>query len=177
MNEDEPHNDSFEAKLREMARQLGRTIERAVDEVDLDDIASRIGMESERMKEFAELAGRWLGEQFPDAGDPASGDPASDTDAASPAEAPPHSGRRSGPHPLDVPTEEQGLALSGLSSGRWKVESGTDVLVADGEGPGPTAPSGVVGELRARDWITASGELTVVGEDALRRWLARSETG
>jgi hypothetical protein len=28
----------------------------------------------------------------------------------------------------------------------------------------------LVGELRARDWIAATGELTLVGRDALTRW-------
>ena len=28
----------------------------------------------------------------------------------------------------------------------------------------------LVGELRARDWIAANGEVTVVGREALKRW-------
>lgn len=39
-----------------------------------------------------------------------------------------------------------------------------------GEAAGPAFSVGVVGELRARDWIAATGELTLVGRDALRRW-------
>ncbi len=42
-------------------------------------------------------------------------------------------------------------------------------------GPGPSEPIGLVGELRARDWIAPSGELTLVGRDALKRWLARAD--
>jgi hypothetical protein len=70
-----------------------------------------------------------------------------------------------------VPTEEQGLALSALESGRWKVAPGTNELSSDGEGPNPRDAVGLVGELRARDWIAAGGEITLVGRDALRRWL------
>ena len=83
--------------------------------------------------------------------------------------------RREGPHPLDVPTEEQGLALSALDSGRWKVDPGTVELIPVGDGPTPGQPVGLVGELRARDWIAPSGEVTLVGRDALTRWLGQSK--
>jgi hypothetical protein len=79
--------------------------------------------------------------------------------------------RRAAAHPLDLPTEEQGLALAALDSGRWAVEPGTDALAAKGEGPGPGGALGLVRELRARDWITGEGELTLVGRHALSRWL------
>ena len=71
---------------------------------------------------------------------------------------------------LNVATDEQGRALSALSSGRCKVDPGTDDLIAIGEAPSPAFSAGLVGELRARDWIAATGELTFVGHDALRRW-------
>src|SRR5450755_3214504 len=93
---------------------------------------------------------------------------------STPAQADPDSAERSltpaGPHRLDVPTDEQGRALSALSSGRWKVDPGTDDLIAIGETASPAFSVGLVGELRARDWIAATGELTLVGHDALRRW-------
>jgi hypothetical protein len=76
-----------------------------------------------------------------------------------------------GPHPLDVPTEDQGLALAALDSGRWAVEPGTSTLTSKGEGPAPSAALGIVRELRVRDWITPDGELTVAGRYALTRWL------
>jgi hypothetical protein len=76
-----------------------------------------------------------------------------------------------------MPTEDQGLALSALDSGRWKVDPGTEELVQIDEGPGPAHPIGLVGELRARDWIAPHGELTVVGHNALKRWLARASSG
>jgi hypothetical protein len=75
-----------------------------------------------------------------------------------------------GPHPLDVPSDEQGRALSALDSGRWRVEPGTDVLVSRGGEASPTDPGGLVGELRARDWIAANGEVTLLGREALKRW-------
>ena len=87
--------------------------------------------------------------------------------------------RRAGPHPLDIPTEEQGLALSALESGRWQVEPGTNELISEGEGPSPSERVGLVGELRARDWIDAGGGVTRLGRDALRRWrdsTTRAET-
>ena len=75
------------------------------------------------------------------------------------------------PHPLDLPSDEQGLALTGLDSGRFTVEPGTNRLTAHGDGPGPDDALGLVRELRARDWITIEGKLTLAGHHALRRWL------
>jgi hypothetical protein len=58
-----------------------------------------------------------------------------------------------------------------LDSGRWTVERGSHELVAHGEGPVPSDALGLVGELRARDWIGADGEVTLVGRRALSRWI------
>jgi hypothetical protein len=79
--------------------------------------------------------------------------------------------RHAGPHPLDLPTTEQGAALAALESGRWRVEPGTATLGVHGEGPGPHDALGLVRELRVRDWITPDGELTLAGRKALARWL------
>ena len=95
---------------------------------------------------------------------------AADPDPEGPSEAeqtPP--GARPGPHPLDLPTDQQGSALSALDSGRWTVRSGSNQVAGTGIGVEP-APSDVVGELRARDWITTAGTLTHVGRHALGRW-------
>jgi hypothetical protein len=78
---------------------------------------------------------------------------------------------RGGPHPLDLPTDDQGAALAALDSGRWTVEPGSHVLVAHDGGPAPDDAQGLVEELRARDWIAATGEVTMSGRHALRRWL------
>ena len=80
--------------------------------------------------------------------------------------------RGAGPHPLDVPTEEQGVALAALESGRWSIEPGTSMLVSHGEGPAPGNALGLVRELRVRDWIDADGTVTLAGRHALSRWLA-----
>ena len=37
--------------------------------------------------------------------------------------------------------------------------------------PSPREAPGLVDELRARDWITADGEITPAGRHALSRWL------
>ena len=79
--------------------------------------------------------------------------------------------RRATSHPLDLPTEEQGVALAALDSGRWTVEPGTDALGVKGDGPGPSNALGIVRELRVRDWISTDGEITLVGRHALSRWL------
>jgi len=161
VSEEDPERDDFE-KLRALAREVGQSIERAAGRLDLDGIADRIGTGGERIRELAEFTGQWLNHQLePDARGSA-GRPG-------PGEDHPRL-ERAGPHPLDVPTEEQALVLGALDSGRWKVEPGTDELTGGGDGPSPSDRAGVVSELRARDWIAASGALTVLGRAALERW-------
>lgn len=164
-----PDDDSLEAKLRAVVEELSGSLERAVDQFDLSEIAERLGISGERGNEFADLAKQWLSQQFagsePRWSSAASRGHGGAGDSRSP---------RDGPHPLDVPTSEQGLALSALDSGRWKVDPGTEELISVGGGPPPAQPIGLVGELRARDWIASSGEVTLVGRDALIRWLGRA---
>lgn len=163
-----PDDDSLEAKLRAIAEEVSASLERAVEQLDLSEITERIGIDSERGRELADLARQWLSQQF-------------GVSEASWSPRPPQErlrgddsrSCREGPHPLDVPTEEQGLALSALDSGRWKVDPGTEELIPVGSGPTPSQPVGLVGELRARDWIAPSGEVTLVGREALTRWLGR----
>jgi hypothetical protein len=183
---DEPDNDNLEAKLRAIAHEIGGSLERAIEQLDLGELTERIeeliapleqldrdmierlGLNEERGRELADLAAQWLSRQFGGSRPPQpSNEPQQGLMAAT-------SGRRLGPHPLDTPTEEQGLALSALDSGRWKVDPGTEELVPIGDGPSPLQPVGLVGELRARDWIAPSGAVTLVGRDALARWLGSS---
>jgi hypothetical protein len=164
-----PDDDSLEAKLRAMLEELSGSLERAVEQFDLNELAERMGISPERGNELADLAKQWLSQQFPGSEAGWTSNPPQehdgDDDSASP---------RDGPHPLDMPTSEQGLALSALDSGRWKVDPGTEELIPVGGGPPPSQPIGLVGELRARDWIASSGEVTFVGRDALARWLGRA---
>ena len=164
---------SFEKKVRAFAAELGRSVERAVKSIDLDEIARQVEMGGERFSEIADSTGRWISDRLGDA-EAHHAAQAPDLEAETAARTPPVAG----PHPLDVPSDEQGRALSALDSGRWRVEPGTDVLVAAGEEATPTDPGGLVGELRAREWIAASGEVTLVGREALKRWSEGStETG
>jgi hypothetical protein len=156
---------SFEKKVRALAAELGRSVERAVKSIDLDGIARQVEMGGERFNELADSTGRWISERLGDS-EAHQAAQARDLDAETAATTRPVAG----PHPLDVPSDEQGRALSALDSGRWRVEPGTDVLVAAGDGATQTDSGGLVGELRARDWIAASGEVTPVGREALRRW-------
>jgi hypothetical protein len=160
MSEDEHGGESFEERLRALVRDVGQS----VGNVDLDGLADRIGLGGERVRELSEFAGRWLKDLTEDPG-------ARSSLRSGPLTPSPGGGRLrlAGPDPRDLPTEEQGLALSALDSGRWKVEPGTDELIPD-EGTNPSPRVGIVSELRARDWITASGEVTFLGHSALRRW-------
>jgi len=181
----ESDDDDLEAKLRAMAHEIGGSLERAIEQLDLSeltgrieeliapleqldrDLVERLGLSEERGREVADLAAQWVSRRFGGSRSPQS--------SSEPERLPEGtSGRRPGPHPLDVPTEEQGLALSALDSGRWKVDPGTDELVPIGDGPAPLQPVGLVGELRARDWVAPSGAVTLVGRDALARWVGSS---
>ena len=173
-------NDSFEERLRAIADEISRSVQR-ISEFDLEEFSQRYGVDVDRARAFADAAEQWLNDRF-SGGDPLFGHVAhpdddsavrpfaADLDPEGPSEAeqtPP--GARPGPHPLDLPTDQQGSALSALDSGRWTVRSGSNQVAGTGIGVEP-APSDVVGELRARDWITAAGTLTHVGRHALGRW-------
>jgi len=163
----DPDRESFEETLRSIAGELGRSIERAMDNVDLDDVADSVGVDRDVARDWVESASSWLraqtetlGEELVDrAGGSRKG--VAQVDQLGSAE----------PHPLDLPTGEQGMALAALDSSRWTVEPGTEALTAKGEGPGPSDALGIVRELRVRDWIAIDGELTLAGRHALSRWL------
>jgi hypothetical protein len=173
-------HDSFEDRLRAIADEISRSMQRMSD-LDMDELSQRYGVDADRARAFADAAGRWLNDRF-SAGDPLFGHvhPREDDSAARPVRADPdlkgrpearqtQPGSGPGPHPRDLPTDQQGLALSALDSGRWAVRPGSNQLAGTGSGAEP-APSDVVGDLRARDWITADGTLTLVGRHALSRW-------
>lgn len=171
---DDEHDENFEETLREMAREAGRSLERAIDSVDFDAVADTIGVDPSVAREWIDSASGWLRARAETFGDDLAGRVGDSAGRAGRPERTAASadallGAR--PHPLDAPTEEQALALSALASGRWTVEPGTEVLATKGDGPPPKDVVGVVRELRVRDWITADGELTLVGSHALSRWL------
>ena len=157
MSDDAPDRNNFEDVARVLADEVSRAMER-LSRIDVDEIARAAGAEAERARRWMDELGRWLREQG-DALENVGQDPL----------------RNAGPHPLDLPTADQGLALAALDSGRWRVEPGTSALAVHGEGPGPSDALGLVRELRARDWVTAEGEITLAGRTALRRWLDAAE--
>jgi hypothetical protein len=179
-------HDSFEDRIRAVAAEISRSVQR-MSEVDLDEIAERYGVDADRARTFADAASQWLNERMSSSeplfgsGRPADHDsavPGTVTDfdaqmASSPGQPPPASA--AGPHPLDLPSGRQGLALSALDSGRWTVRPGSNQLAGTDVGTPPSAASDLVSELRARDWITADGTLTLVGRHALARWCRTAE--
>jgi hypothetical protein len=171
--------ENFEEMLRSLAAELGRYIERSIDSVDLDEFAGSVGVDPAAAREWFENAGGWLSAQTEGLAEELAR-------RARGQERPGHPGHPdrpiarvdplggAGPHPLDLPGDEQGMALAALDSGRWIIEPGTDALAARGEGPGPSDALGIVRELRVRDWIAADGKLTATGRHALGRWLEAS---
>lgn len=159
-------DESFEKKVRAIANELSRSVERAVKNLDLDEFARQIEIGGERLRELADSTGRWISDRLGDPDAPHAEDVEPET-----AHTPPPAG---GPHPLDLPSDAQGRALSAIDAGRWKVKPGTDELLATGDEASPVDSGGLVGELRARDWIAATGEVTMIGREALKRWSERS---
>lgn len=162
--------------LEEALRAVSQSVERAMEQLDLDEIAETIGVEADRAREWVQSAGAWLRAQAESAGEQAAASAPSRPEPSPQPKTSPEPFPSAGPHPLDLPTEEQGVALAGLDSGRWTVEPGTDALSVHGQGPGPSDALGLVRELKVRDWIAADGELTLAGRHALARWLESSPT-
>ena len=166
--------DRFEDRLRALADQLSRSI----SETDLDEVANRLGVDPERVRGAAGAMEGWLTDRsseplFDETARPGPAEKADSPHIAgppSPRDAPPH--RSAGPDPLDLPSDEQGRALSALDSGRWTLRPGSGRLSSTDtvERGRPPEDADVTGELRARDWITAEGAVTLVGRHALRRW-------
>ena len=184
MCDEEPGFENFDEWFRSIARELSRSAER-ISQLDVDDIAGAFGVDATAARHWLDGASQWLRDQFengPGQGAAPSSSPAPSTAGhpAAPSSPPADRARAddplrsAAPHPLDVPTDEQGLALSALLSGRWTIEPGSHALAARGEGPGPSDALGIVRELRVRDWITAEGEVTPVGRHAVTRWLERA---
>src|SRR3954447_10026174 len=117
MPDDEPDGRSFEDVARALADEVNRAVER-LSSIDLDDIARAANEEAERTRRWIEDLARSLM-------------PVGDA-TTRPQRAPAH---HHGPHPLAMPTAEQGVALAALESGRWRIKSGT-FTVHDGPGPG-----------------------------------------
>src|SRR2546421_8554580 len=163
---DDAGYESFEEMVRSIAREVSRSAER-ISQIDVDEIAESIGVDPTRAREWVDSAGSWLRARAEGLGDDVGfetsrpqGPPTSDDPL-----------RNAGPHPLDQPTEEQGVALAALDSGRWTVDPGSNTIATHGEGPAPDDARWLVRELHARDWITGDGAVTLVGRHALRRWL------
>jgi hypothetical protein len=159
---DDEQRDSFEEALRAMAQNVSDSLKRLMgDDFDFDDVVRATGVDPDEAKRWAHEASEWLNAQSGRFyGEPAPPKPTEDPL------------RGADPHPLDVPTPEQGLALAALDSGRWTIEPGTSMLVSHGDGPTPKNALGLVRELRVRDWIDADGTVTLAGRRALERWLA-----
>jgi hypothetical protein len=180
---DEFDREGLGETLRSIAREVGESIERLAGQADVDEFAGYVGVDPSRAREWVESTASWLGAQLEHLGD----EMAARAEQSSGHADQPQSHRKphpveedplrgAAPHPLDVPTEEQGLALAALDSGRWTVEPGSHQLVGDADS-GPHGDAlGLVRELRARDWITADGRLTLTGRRALGRWLEAADS-
>jgi len=182
------HDDSFEARVRAIADQISRSMQR-ISDVDLEQVAESYGLDVDRARTVANAANQWLNDRLSN-DEPLFGEGQAQAHDADPRGTGANLGEsaqatgtgqrpvRPGPHPLDLATGRQGLALSALDSGRWAVRPGSNQMAGTGQGAPPPEASDaqdLVGELRARDWITADGTLTLVGRHALARWCRTAE--
>jgi hypothetical protein len=158
-------DDSFEDRLRAIADQIVQSLSGN----DVDDVAQRFGVDADRARGIVSSVERWLNESLFEQ-TPPTGPRADAANAHNHATSTATFG--AGPHPLDLPTSEQGVALSALDSGRFTVRPGSSALVATGADPGLSlgGAADLVNDLRARDWITPDGTVTLVGRQALLRW-------
>jgi hypothetical protein len=180
MSENGPEGESFEETLRAIAEELGRKLESSIENFDSDKIAESFGVDPTAARDWVDNTSSWLRGFADNLGAEISRRVSEPPEPSQPSEPrrPVSDAELFGgavSHPLDLPTEEQALALAALDSGRWKVEPGSDTLTAKGDGPGPSDALGIVRELRVRDWIGPDGELTQVGHHALSRWLTAAD--
>jgi hypothetical protein len=158
-------DDSFEARLRAIADRVVQSF----SDNDIDDAAQRFGVDPDRARGIANGVERWLTDRLaeltPRPGVWPTGPGTTRSSASTTTSG-------AAPHPLDRPTPDQGIALSALDSGRFTVRPGSSVLAATGTDPDLFAggAADLVSELRARDWITPDGTVTLVGRQALLRW-------
>jgi hypothetical protein len=138
---------------------VSRAVER-LSQIDVDEITRTASAEAERVRRWLEELARWLRDQGDTVGGAAFGAAEPSETGSAWARRPKQSRpagedplRSAGPHPLDLPSADQGLALAALDSGRWRLEPGTSALAVHGEGP---APSDALG-LALRRWLEAAG--------------------
>jgi hypothetical protein len=176
-HEHDEERESLEDILRAIAREVTMSVEARMSEIDVDEIAESIGVDPSSARHWLDSAAHWLQAQAehwtfgwpPHPPTPAEPMRSKERSSEDPL-------RDAGPHPLDLPTDEQGRALAALESGRWTIEPGTESLSSRGEGRGPDNALGLVRELRVRDWITPDGNVTLAGRGALGRWLEAAKT-
>ncbi|MBV8941111.1 MAG: hypothetical protein JO321_15940 [Solirubrobacterales bacterium] len=69
MFEEDPGDFSIADKVRSMAKEVGGSLERMLDNLELDEPAASFGIDPERAREWAEMAGAWLRSHVEEAGD------------------------------------------------------------------------------------------------------------
>jgi len=176
---------SFAEMIRAIAQEVGSSIERTLEDLDVGEAAHAVGVDPMRAQDWLQSAAAWLRNEIDTFGDEVASRAETPEGGVRPEEGVrPEGGRAPAaddplraatPHPLDVPSEEQGVALAALESERWGVEPGSDSLAARGEGPAPSDALGLYRELRARDWIALDGAVTLAGRHALGRWLESTQ--
>src|SRR6516165_9678270 len=133
---DEEGHEDFEDAVRSIAHEIRESVERMAAQVDVDELAGYVGVDPDRARDWMETAASWFGAQLEHLGDEFASRTAGSSSwsefssRAARAESEnrgfgSHTTetedalRGAAPHPLDLPTAEQGRALAALESGRW----------------------------------------------------------
>jgi hypothetical protein len=69
MSDEDPGEFSIADTVRAMAKEVGDSLERMLDHLELDEPAASFGIDPDRAREWAESAGSWLREHVEEAGD------------------------------------------------------------------------------------------------------------
>src|SRR5215212_335148 len=115
MTDDDPERSGFEDAARALADEVSRAIVR-LSEIDVEEIARAASAEAERARRWIDELGRWLGEQGDAIGNAPFGAGEASEHGPAPADRSTRDRptaedplRHAGPHPLDLPTADQGL--------------------------------------------------------------------
>ena len=172
-DEDKPR--TFEEALRAIADEVARH-RRGSSRATSRTSRATYGVDADRAKRFMDNAGDWLRAQadaFGAYGPFPAGDPASESRPAEPANV--VMGRRRCAARARTRWTRRPTSRAARWP-RWTPAAGRSSPAPARSPPTVTAParatrSGLVRELRVRDWIDADGEVTLVGRAALQRWL------
>ena len=172
MSDPDPERSSFEEVARALADEVSRAVER-LSALDLDELARAASAEGERARQWIDELGRWLREQ----GEGFAGFAARLRIAR--ARAPGRRGSTATRRAASArsPHRRPGAGAGGTRLGPLEGRAGNQRAGRPRRGPRPQRRARARPRIRVRDWMTADGQITLAGRDALTRWLEAADRG